>query len=106
MTAAVDITVVDVVSREGIDKAPGRVGCCFNGSGADGSWVLMLVDAADICSPNAPTYGPEPIIVVCAATLVPETVAEALGWGVVVIDVFTSLEAEGPCTLAPFTGWC
>lgn len=97
---------MDVVSREGIDKAPGRVGCCLNGSGADGAWVLIPVDGADMCSPSAPTGGPEPIAVVCAATLVIEAVAEALGWGAGAVDVFTNLEAEGPCTVVPFPGCC
>lgn len=92
--------VVDVASTEGIDKVPGRLSCCLSGSGADGGWVL--VDGTDMCNPNVPTSGPGPLVV-CAATLVIEVVAETLGWGAVV-GAFASLETEGPCTLAPFTG--
>lgn len=79
MTAVVDIRVVGVASREGIDKAPGRLGCCLNGSGADGGWILILVDGADICSPDPPTGGPELVVVVCTAVLVIEAVTEVLG---------------------------
>jgi hypothetical protein len=70
---AVDITVADVTSIEGIDKGPGRLDWCLNGSGAGGGWV---VDGADVC-PGAPTGGPEPIVA-GAATLVVDAVAEAL----------------------------
>ena len=70
--------VVDVASTEGIDKGPGRLGWCLNRSGADGGWALILVDGADMYSPGAPSGGPESIVVVGAATLVAEAVAEAL----------------------------
>ena len=68
---------MEVTSIEGIDKGPGRLGC-LNGSGAGGGWILILVDGADMCSPGAPADGPEPIVVVGAATLVVGAVAETL----------------------------
>lgn len=78
----------------------------LTGSEAGGGWILILVDEADMCSPGAPTGGPEPIVVVGTATLIVEAVAEALWWGAMVDGAFASLEAQGLCTLAPFTDCC
>ena len=90
-----------VVSR-GTDTAPGRLSCCLSESGADGGCVLVLIEGTDICSPSAPTGGPEPLIV-GVTTLAIEAAAEALGRGAIV-DAFASLETGGPCTLTPLTG--
>lgn len=97
--------VVDVTSREGIDKGPGRPGWGFDGSRADDACILLPVDRVDVCSPGAPTGGPEPVVV-GKVTLVMEAVPEALGYGAVIVGAFASLEVEGPCMPAPFAGWC